>query len=441
MAGIWRPERALQPESIARIGSLAAEIESVSGGPGRSAGALFVPGRIEVLGKHTDYAGGRSLVAAMAQGIWIVGCPRDDSLIRVIDRGRGESAEFTIDPHCVVDVKDWSLYPRTVAGRLAQDMGRDLVGVDMAFESDLPASAGLSSSSALVVGTFMALARCNDLDRDGRWQRHLPTRELLAAYLGAVENGEDFGSFPGGEGVGTRGGNQDHTAILCAGQGEIRQYRFLPTLFERAVDIPSDLVFAVAVSGVRAKKTGSALRDYNRLANLAGRLEQLWAAGQGRPAATLGSIVGEVPEGTERLAARLKGAVADPKERQNLGRRLEQFRQETSEIIPAAGDALAAGDLAEFGRWVDLSMRLATEWLGNQVEETIWLAATARERGAAAASAFGAGFGGAVWALVPRNGVEGFLESWSATYLERFPEHRTDAQFLWTAAGGPATEL
>ena len=66
------------------------------------------------------------------------------------------------------------------------------------FESDLPASAGLSSSSALVVGTFMALARCNDLDRDPRWRRDLPTRERLAAYLGAVENGRSYGSFPVG---------------------------------------------------------------------------------------------------------------------------------------------------------------------------------------------------------------------------------------------------
>ena len=63
------------------------------------------------------------------------------------------------------------------------------------------------------------------------------------------------------------------------------------------------------------------------------------------------------------------------------------------------------------------------------------------EAGAAAASAFGAGFGGAVWALVPGDGAESFLESWSADYVERFPEHRMRAQFFWTGAGGPASEL
>jgi galactokinase len=441
VAGGWQPSRALQPESVNRIRALAAEIPSSPEGPGRSAWVLFVPGRIEVLGKHTDYAGGRSLVAATAQGFWMVASPRTDSLIRMIDKGRGQIAEFAIEAQEVGGVKDWSLYPRTVASRVARDLGPDLIGADLAFESDLPASSGLSSSSSLVVGTFMALTRCNDLDRDPRWRRDLPTRERLAAYLGAVENGRSYGSFLGGEGVGTRGGDQDHTAILCSSPGEIRQYGFLPTLFERALKVPSRFVFAVAVSGVRANKTGKALRRYNRLSNLVTTLEQFWEAGKECPPATLGSIVREAPEGGDGFAEELEGWVADPEERYELQRRLDQFRRETMEIIPAAGDALADGDLVAFGRWVDLSMRLATESLNNQVEETIWLAAAARKLGAAAASAFGAGFGGAVWALVPGDGAESFLERWSADYVETFPGHRMRAHFFWTDAGGPASEL
>ena len=427
--------------STSRVGALAAELQSTGSGSDRSAAVFFVPGRIEVLGKHTDYAGGRSLVATTVQGFCMVACPRDDALIRIFDTGRGQVVDFAFDDDAMGKVEDWTLYPRVVARRFAQDWGRDLVGADIAFESDLPASSGLSSSSALVVGTFLALARCNHLDGDPRWQQTLLTREGLASYLGAVENGRSFGSFQGADGVGTRGGDQDHTAILCSSPGEIRQYRFLPTVCERTLDAPAGLVFALAISGVRAKKTGAAMGDYNRISELAARLEQIWEAGKGRSPATLGAIVREAPKGADWLEAGFEGAAVDPEEQHDLKRRLKQFRRETMEITPNAGDALAAGDLAGFGHWVGLSMELATELLGNQVEETIWLAAAARERGAVAASAFGAGFGGAVWALVSRDGVDGFLESWSSAYGDRFPEHRTAARFLWTTAAGPAAEV
>jgi len=424
-----------------RIGVLAAEILSAGRAPDEPAGVFFVPGRIEVLGKHTDYAGGRSLVAATTQGIWFVVSPREDAVMRMIDKGRGQSVAFAVEDQKDRGVQDWSVYPRTVASRVAQSASRDLVGADIAFASNLPPASGLSSSSVLVVGTFMALSRCNDLAGDPGWIRNLPTREHLAAYLGAVENGRSYGSFLGGEGVGTRGGDQDHTAILCSCKGEIRQYRFLPTVLERTLTVPPGYVFAVAVSGVRARKSGAAMGNYNRISKLAGGLEHLWESCEGCAPATLGSIVGEAPEGVDRLAAAIECTALDPGDRQDLKERLSQFYQETEEIIPAFADALAAGDLVSLGRSVDLSMRLATELLGNQIEETIWLAAAARDLDAVAASAFGAGFGGAVWALVPEDSVGDFLTRWSGGYLERFPEHRTEARFFSTAAGGPAIEL
>ena len=83
----------------------------------------------------------------------------------------------------------------------------------------------------------------------------------------------------------------------------------------------------------------------------------------------------------------------------DLLRRFDHFYAESEQIAPAASEALAAGDLDEFGRQVDRSLELADTLLGNQVPETIFLARSVRQIGAAAASAFGAGFGGAVWAL------------------------------------------
>ena len=74
--------------------------------------------------------------------------------------------------------------------------------------------------------------------------------------------------------------------------------------------------------------------------------------------------------------------------------------EESNEIVPRGGDFLANGDMKSFGASVDRSQLLAEKLLGNQTPETVELARSARAIGAAAASAFGAGFGGSVWALV-----------------------------------------
>jgi galactokinase len=95
-------------------------------------------------------------------------------------------------------------------------------------------------------------------------------------------------------------------------------------------------------------------------------------------------------------------------------------------------------DFAAIGALVDRSMAMAEYALRNQVAETSFLARAARERGAAAASAFGAGFGGAVWAMVATADAEAFVDEWRASYVERFPPRAERAQWLVTRPGGPA---
>ena len=83
-------------------------------------------------------------------------------------------------------------------------------------------------------------------------------------------------------------------------------------------------------------------------------------------------------------------------------------------------------------------MALATTALGNQVPETIFLARRARELGAVAASAFGAGFGGAVWAMMRASDADAFVARWRSSYLASFPRREPGAQWLVTRPGGPA---
>jgi galactokinase len=87
--------------------------------------------------------------------------------------------------------------------------------------------------------------------------------------------------------------------------------------------------------------------------------------------------------------------------------------------VPRAARAFAESDAATIAALARDSQREADEWLGNQVEETRILAAAAADSGAIAASSFGAGFGGSVWALVPSDDAEVFAMTWLAEYTRR----------------------
>lgn len=402
--------------------------------------AFFVPGRIEVLGKHTDYGGGRSLVVASEQGFWAAACSRQDRQLIIADLASDTAAEFEIGASGDSESPGWTVYPRTVVNRLVTDLDRNLKGAEVVFFSDLPAAAGMSSSSALIVATFLAVAKANCLESRSFSLADLTSRENLAGYLGAVESGRPFGSFESGEGVGTRGGNQDHTAILCSRSGELRQFSFIPTSLERTIAMPEGMTFAVAVSGVVARKTGRAKDGYNQSSRLARQLVEIWNRHTGRRDASLADVL-SATAAAGKLEEILNKHPDHESSRSALVARLRHFAFENGEVVPGAAGALERHDLDEFGCWVDRSQEAADRWLGNQVEETSWLAAEARELGAVAASAFGAGFGGSVWAMVKQEHAGDFLELWSTRYTTRFPGHAAESRFFSTGAGGPATEL
>jgi galactokinase len=412
-------------------------LERLGTGEGRA--CFVVPGRIEVLGKHTDYAGGRSLLCATERGMVVAVAPRSDGRVRVTD-ARSEQQVDLAEGTEAARIPRWAVYPRTVLRRAGADFGVPIPGCDILLDSDLPSAAGLSSSSALITAIFLALDAMGGLSATAPYQAAIRSREELAAYLAAVERGTPFAGLGADDhGVGTRGGGEDHTAILCGEAGRIVQYAFEPTRREGAVPVPAGLTFAVASSGVRAPKTGSARDRYNQLSDLAARAAELWRRATGRPEPHLGAVVAAGPETLARLHDVL-WCVGDPGTRDALRARVRHFVAESEEIVPAAARALAARDLRALGEAVDRSQSLADRLLGNQVPETRWLAAEARRRGAAAASAFGAGFGGAVWALVPRDHAPEFIRGWRHAY-ERHAGHRRHAAWFHTSAAPPARRL
>lgn len=389
----------------------------------------FAPGRIEVLGKHTDYAGGNVLICAVDRGVTAT-VTRGTSGIEA--RSAASADVVTLQPGTPADLPagHWGHYVNVVVDRLAANFG-PLRPAKIAIDSDLPLASGMSSSSALVVSTAMALARDNGFDTSDAWRDAIADELALAGYLACVENGSSFGPLAGRKGVGTFGGSEDHTAMLCSAPGHLGVFSFNPASLVERVAFPDDLAFVVAVSGVKAEKTGAALAAYNGASLGVREVLARWNAATQRADANLAAAVASGPEAVEVL----EGLVAD--DARLLGR-LRQFVAESTVIVPGAADALRRGDLAALGEVAASSQTWAAEGLGNQVPETQGLVDEALALGAIASTSFGAGFGGSVWALVERDSADAFGADWLSAYRVRFPEAGADAAALVTRPSGPA---
>ena len=393
----------------------------------------FVPGRIEVLGKHTDYAGGRSLLCAVERGFAVAALPRSDACVRITDAARGVCTELSLDG-ADPPRTGWIGYADAVVHRIARNFPGARRGADVAFASDRPPASGLSSSSALVVSIFTAVSTVNRLEERTEYGRDIRSPEDLAGYLGCVENGYAFGSLAGEAGVGTFGGSEDHTAILCSAAGELAQYSFCPVRAEGRVPLPPEWTFAVGVCGIASDKTGSAREKYNRASLAARAVLELWNEATGRSDATLAAAAAQAPEAPDRIRDVLRRRRHADFSSEALLARFDQFFEESERLVPAASQAFASADAEALSRIVDRSQELAERLLGNQIPETVTLARSARDLGAIAASAFGGGFGGSVWALVPSRSAAEFLEAWRQDYCGRFAAAAAQSRFFTTGA-------
>jgi galactokinase len=298
--------------------------------------------------------------------------------------------------------------------------------VRVVSESTLPRSAGLSSSSAFVTMLVLAVAEANGLTHSAEWTLHLGDPLALAEYCGAVETGGAFGPWSGERGVGTRGGAQDHVAILCNAAGRVGVFGYLPARAAGDAEFPSQWALLVATSGVRATKTGAAQADYNRAADLVHGLLARWNATQRRRDASLAAALASGADARAELGRLVQASDDAPL----LGARLAQFERENAVVVPGALEAFRAADASALRRWAVESQQGAETALRNQVPETMFLARAALAAGAHAASAFGAGFGGAVWAICDAAAAEDVRARWHASYARSFPARAAKSEWL-----------
>ncbi len=331
-------------------------------GAGGAARTVAVPGRVNLIGEHIDYHGLPVLPIAIQRSVRVAFRPRKDSRIRAVSAGEYGCREFEWTPGLVPAASgDWENYIRAAANVVARGFlgGAPLAGIDAAVESDLPAAAGLSSSTALLVAFTLALLRAN-----GR----APTFEQLMEVL---PDGEQF--------VGTRGGGMDHAAVLGSHAGCASLIEFTPFSL-RPIAIPEGWSFLVAHSLVTAEKSGGARQQYNarRAAGTVARDRLGFDSYRS-------AIEGRTFEDLRALSETLK----TEEER-------DSFLHVTGEAlrVRAAVHAMEQADAAGFGRLLLESHASLRDRLRVSVSALDRLVDAAVASGALGARLTGAGFGG-----------------------------------------------
>lgn len=390
-------------------------------GPQRGATVTVrVPGRVNVIGEHTDYNALPVLPFALERTVRVVARRRADDTI-TLRNARPEFPPRTFSPATAATpfgAGDWGDYAKAaVRAVVAESVRRGWPpppGFDAVVDTDLPAAAGLSSSSALLVA--MALAQ---LAVAGTDVPRLALAELLA-------DAERY--------VGTLSGGMDQAAILLGEPGHALRLDFFP-LRARPVPVPAAAAFVVADSLEPAPKAGAVRGAYNQrvvecrlaCAVLAHRLGVDAARlGDLPPGALLGSLPDLLPDGPVDRAT-LRGLVGD------LGRHVPadamlarpdafvlraRVRHVLSEAarVAAAEAALRAGDLRALGALLDAAHASMAADYEASTPGVDRLAALARAGGALGARVMGAGFGGAVLALVERAHADAVLAHLDRTF-------------------------
>ena len=126
-------------------------------------GAFSAPGRVNLIGEHTDYNEGFVLPMAIGKKIIMLGQLRNDRMVRVFDLGYNTEIDFSLDKLIPLRKNTWANYLMGVMDEI-QKAGYPLQGANLIFTSNIPKGAGLSSSAALEVVTALTMAKLNLLE-------------------------------------------------------------------------------------------------------------------------------------------------------------------------------------------------------------------------------------------------------------------------------------
>ena len=351
------------------------------------------PGRVNLIGEHTDYNDGFVLPLAIDRAVVVALRPRADRRVRAVSLDFDEEATFDLDG-LERGGPGWAEYVKGSAWALAEAAG-PLAGWEGVVVGDVPRGAGLSSSAALELATLRAFAAVAGADWD-------PTR--MARVAQRAEN----------EWVGVNCGVMDQM-ISAAGEDGHALLIDCRTLRTEAVPLPAGTVAVVLDTGTRRGLVDSA---YNRR-----------RAACERAAAALG-----VPALRDVAPDRL--AAARDALDETTYRRARHVVTENARVLEAA-EAMRAGDAARLGALMDASHASLRDDFEVSSDALDLMAHLARQSdGCWGTRMTGAGFGGCAVALVGEAEAEGFVEAVGRAYQSA--SGRTPALYVTTATAGAA---
>jgi galactokinase len=147
------------------------------------AGVWAAPGRVNVIGEHTDYNDGYVMPFALAQRVLIAAAPRNDHGTWTVTSLNNRSTKIFRDADLQPGMTGWQAYVAGVVWAL-KEAGHRIDGADLVLTSDVPKGAGLSSSAALECAVLIALADLNELEISGLERAKL-ARRAENAFVGA----------------------------------------------------------------------------------------------------------------------------------------------------------------------------------------------------------------------------------------------------------------
>jgi galactokinase len=174
----------ISPDTVRRVSNdAAALVQAFRVRTGRQpVGVWAAPGRVNLIGEHTDYNDGYVMPFALAQRVLIAAAPRDDGAWSVTSLNN-DSTEIFQTADLQPGMTGWQAYVAGVVWAL-QQAGHRVGGADLVLTSDVPEGAGLSSSAALECAVLTTLADLNDLDISGLDRAKL-ARLAENAFVGA----------------------------------------------------------------------------------------------------------------------------------------------------------------------------------------------------------------------------------------------------------------
>jgi galactokinase len=346
------------------------------------------PGRVNLIGEHTDYNGG-----------FVLPCAIDRRIAVAVGAGEGALYSADFDQTRQIDDKDssWADYPRGVAWAIGE-AGHEIGGFRAAFAGDVPLGSGLSSSAAIEAATALALDAFFGLGV-GRTDLALACQQAENDYVG----------------VGT-GIMDQYASLLCeAGAALLVDCRSLD-----AESVPLDLQaagLALVVCDTRVER-GLADTGYNdRRATCE------------RAASMLG--VEELRDATEGDLDLLSGAEL---------KRARHVISENARVLEAV-EALRDRDFEEFGRLMFASHTSLRDDYEVSTPELDTFVRAAQQHGARGARLTGAGFGGCAIALVPEDKTVAFTNACEQAFAERKYEEPAFYEFVPAAGAEIATGI